>query len=412
MLKSQSALVEMSKIREEINGLPDDAGVEILNGLTARYQRTEAAYRAALIAEGEEKAATPPPEDGQPAELRGLLRRASLATFLLGAADENDPKGAEKELRAAVFGDADRPDLIPLDLLLPVPESRTEDRADAVSAQTTALQENQASIIGRVFAATAAAFLGAAMPSVAAGQANFPVLTAGTTADVRSPGVALDAGAATLEVKTVLPVRATCRYLWNVENQSLVRGYEEALAQDIRAVLSDKLDDLVINGQAAVANVSPAFEGILSALTDPNDPADLSTWSDYLGAFTGRVDGKYSADGSNVRLLVNANTFQHAWDLPAGTDGRAGLLRSILPAGRFRASANMPATSNANVAEAVTFATGNGQGYVNPVWRGVQAIRDPYTNASEGQVALTLVLLTGGLMIRDDMYAQLRFQTA
>ena len=406
MLKSQSCLVEMSQVRGEINGLPDDADAETLNGLTVRYQRIEAAYRAALIAESEDAAANAP-EDGQPAEVRGLIRRASLATFLLGAAEESDSRGAENELRAAV-GLADFPNHIPVEMLLPA--ERIEDRADVASTQTTALQENQAGIIARVFAATAAAYAGADMPTVGVGQANYPVLTAGTTADVRSPGVGLDAAAATLGVETVLPVRATARYLWNMENAALVRGYEEALAADIRSVMGDKLDSLVINGQAAVANVSPAFEGILSALTDPTAASAQADWTDYLGAYTGRVDGKYSQDGSNVRLLVNPETFKHAWDLPAGTDGRAGLLRSLLPGGRFRASANMPA-GDSNVNAAIAFAMGNGMGYVNPVWRGVQAIRDPYTGASEGQIALTLQMLTGGLMIRDAMYAQLSFKT-
>ena len=409
MLKSQSALVEMSQIREEINGLPDDADAETLNARTLRYQRVEAAYRAALIAESEQATADPV-EDGQPAEIRGLIRRSSLATFLIGAAEEMDKKGAEKELRAAVFGEDDRPDLIPFEMLLPT-EGRTEDRADAVSTQTTALQENQAAIIGRVFAATAAAYIGAAMPTVGVGQANYPVLTAGTTADVRNPGAGLDAGAAVLGVKSVNPVRATARYLFAMENTALVRGYEESLAADIRAVLGDKLDSLVINGQAEVANVSPAFEGILSALTDPTDASAVATWTDYLGAYTGRVDGKYSQDGSNVRLLVNPETFRHAWDLPGGTDGRAGLLRNLLPVGRFRASANMPVGAS-NVNAAVAFAMGNGMGYVNPVWRGISVIRDPYTGASEGQIAMTLQMLTGGLMVRDDMYAQLSFKTA
>ncbi len=272
--------------------------------------------------------------------------------------------------------------------------------------------ENQASIIGRVFAATAADYLGVAMPTVGVGQANYPVLTVGTTGDIRSPGVAQDSGAAVLSVETINPVQATARYLFGIESSALVRGFEEALAQDIRAALGDKLDNLAINGQAAVANVSPAFEGILSALTDPTPASVVADWETYLGAYTGRVDGKYSQDGGNVRLMVNPSTFRQAWDLPVGTSGRAGLLREYLPAGRFRASANMPDSSNDDVAAAIAFATGNGMGYVTPVWRGVSAIRDPYTAASEGQVALTLQMLMGGKMVRDAMYAQISFKTS
>ena len=188
MLKSQSCLVKMSEVREELNALPDDVDTEKLNELTKRYQSLEAQYRAALIVEGEEKAAETPPEDGQPAELRGLIRRSSLATFLIGAADESNPKGAEKELRAAVFGEDDRPDLIPLDLLLPASaEGRTEDRADAVSSQTTALAgKSGGNHCPRVRGdGCGLRWRGDAYRCV--GQANYPVLTAGTTADVSQP---------------------------------------------------------------------------------------------------------------------------------------------------------------------------------------------------------------------------------
>ena len=51
-------------------------------------------------------------------------------------------------------------------------------------------------------------------------------------------------------------------------------------------------------------------------------------------------------------------------------------------------------------------------GYVSPVWRGVSIIRDPYSKASEGQIALTLQALLGGKMVRSAMYAQLSFKTA
>ena len=41
-----------------------------------------------------------------------------------------------------------------------------------------------------------------------------------------------------------------------------------------------------------------------------------------------------------------------------------------------------------------------------------QAAMDDGAQASEGQVALTLQMLTGGKMVRDDMYAQLSVKTA
>ena len=142
MLKSQSALIEMSKVREEINALPDDAEADTLNGLTARYQRTEAAYRAALIAEGQDNAAAAPSEDGQPAEVRGLLKRASLGIYLTGTAAQQEVGGAEKELRQAIFGDDARVDLFPIDLLASQDAPASEERADAATNIGSATAES------------------------------------------------------------------------------------------------------------------------------------------------------------------------------------------------------------------------------------------------------------------------------
>ena len=38
-----------------------------------------------------------------------------------------------------------------------------------------------------------------------------------------------------------------------------VQGYEAALRMDIRSVMSDKLDDLIINGQAAVERTTSPY---------------------------------------------------------------------------------------------------------------------------------------------------------
>ena len=144
-------------------------------------------------------------------------------------------------------------------------------------------------------------------------------------------------------------------------------------------------------------------------MTAPSDPSDVATASDYLTTYSGRVDGKYSADGSNVRLLVNADAFKQAYGLQLGTSG--DLLSEKLPAGRFRASANMPATAS-DIATAVTFAAGPRRGFVQPVWRALTVIRDPYTKAESGQVALTAVVLTGAALVDANPYQLHKFKLA
>ena len=97
----------------------------------------------------------------------------------------------------------------------------------------------------------------------------------------------------------------------------------------------EKRDSLVLNGQAAVANTSPAVEGLISGLTDPTDPTAVFAWDDVLGAYDDAVDGKHAADDGMVRMLVNAETYRNARKLVVGSNtGR--LLRDLLPPGRFQ----------------------------------------------------------------------------
>ena len=87
-------------------------------------------------------------------------------------------------------------------------------------------------------------------------------------------------------------------------------------------------DRMVLNGQAAANNVSPAVVGILMdpLIADPANPGDIATYVDYLNAFDD-VDG-YSDDGSNIRVITNATTFKHAKGLSVGPAASAfALLR-------------------------------------------------------------------------------------
>ena len=404
-MKSAEITIKLSECRQKLNGLADDS--PDFEALKNEYDGLEVELRSAL--EQENRAAESRPEDGAGAEIRSLRRRASLGVYLLGMAAGRHLEGAEAELRAAEFGDEERDDLLPLSLLLPAEPREPETRADAASGPFTAIQENQASIAGRVFAQSAGAYMGVSTPTVAVGTASYPALSTGTTADVRSDGVGKDAEAATVGVVQINPVRLSAGYLFAVEDLSRLRGLEEALAADLRAVLSDKRDALIINGQAAVANVSPAMVGLLdgTTLTPPDDPAAVSALFDYLGAFDNRIDGKISTDGSNVRVLVGSDTHKHALGRSSGDI----LLRNILPAGRFRSSAQIAAAAS-TIAQGLTYAQSDARGFVAPVWAGVSVIRDPYSKASEGQVRLTLTMQQGQAMVDSSPYSAVKFKIA
>ena len=409
MTNLQRLELRASEIRSRLNEL---SGIETgelttenrseIDNLSVEYADVERQKRAAILAGDVPETPEPEPKGGEKREIADLLERAEIASYLRAAASGNPVSGAERELRQAVLGDDSDEMLMPVDMLLPL-SGELETRADASSDVASAIQHSQQNIIGRIFAETAGAYMGVQRPSVPVGETHYYALNGGASADLRSDGVSKDAEVATFTSKAVEPVRLTARYLWGIETTARIRGFEEALRADIRAVMGDKLDALALNGQDAVNNVSPLIEGIISQLANPENPTIAATWDDYLSLYPARVDGKTSMDGSNVRLLVNADTYKHAHGLQIATSGE--LLGRELPAGRFRASANMPATA-ATIATLLSYTASARVGFVQPVWRGITLIRDVYSKASEGQIALTAVMLTGAAMVDASLYGR------
>ena len=399
MTPLQKLQIEQSETRSKIadhltrdETTADD--IAELDKLTARMKELEPLIRAALIVEPEpvETRADATPEDR---EFADLIKRSSVADFI-GESLGEPIDGASLELRQALALGGNS---FPIDLL--------ETRADVATNVTASVQESQGSIADRVFARSAGAYLGVSRPTVGIGESTYVALSTGATGDVRSDGVAKDADAANFTSKTVAPVRATARYLVGVESTVRLRGLEDALRRDLVTALSDKLDALAINGQAAVANVSPVVEGVLSNTTEPADPGNSAIADDFLDAYLDRVDGIYAYDENSVRVLVNADSFRHARKLRESTGGP---LLDELPDGRFRVSANLPATAS-TIARGISYTAGR-TGLVQPVWRSASIIRDPYTHAASGQIALTIVLLTGAAMVDAGAFAQLKFKVA
>ena len=411
MTNIQRLELRASEIRQRLNEL---SGIETgeltdeqrseMDTLSTEYTDVERQKRAAILA-GDEPNETPEPEggDAETREIDGLIQRSEIGAYLTSAASGVPVDGAERELRQAILGDDVSENYMPIDILLALDDGELETRADAATNVADAIQRNQQNIVGRIFAETAGAYLGVQRPSVPVGETHYYAITGGATADVRSPSVRKDAEAATFTTESVSPVRATARYLFPIENTAKIRGFEEALRADIRAVLGDKLDSLALNGQDAVANTSPAIEGLISELTDPTDPTVVATWNNYYALYASRVDGMRSMDGSNVRLLVNPDTYKHAVGLQIPTSGE--LLRRELPAGRFRASANMPDTAS-TIATILSYTASARTGFVQPVWRGISLIRDNITRAAEGEIALTAIMLTGAVMVDAGQYGR------
>lgn len=417
MTNSQRLQLRMSELRTEINAFPEDGADADRDKLTSEYASVESQYRAALITDADDANNDDAPTGGnldpQAREIERLLDRVGVGDYLDAAAAGRMVDGAARELRCATLGDDAPPEYMPLDVFRNL-RSERQLRVDANTSVATAVQENQSSIAGRIFAIGALDYMGVDRPTVAFGTQSYVALTAGGSADFRSDGVALDAAASTFTTKSINPSRVQARVLYDNIADVRMRGASDALAADLRAQLTDKLDAVGLTGQAAVANTSPALTGIINALTNPTSPTAISDWEDFLDAYDAGVDGKVAMDDTAIRMLVNTDTWKFARKLQIATSG--DLLRDRLPVGRFRVSANMPPTPTSGaddtIATALTYAAGPGRGFTQAVWRGVRLIRDIYTSSSEDRTAVSATMYVGQDMVDAARYNRVEFKTS
>ena len=376
MVESQKLTLRASEIRtrlSEIAGLEGDAlTAEIrteTDTLTTEYQNVETRLRAAMVAEDEDRQAAELRGGGDDADaetraLRSLQGRASLGRYLQGFADGEQLTGAEREL-AETRGLSTSGNVLPFDALLPPPRPGAELRDDAVTgAPASGNPVNQSAIIQRVFARSAVRRLGVLMPSVAVGQASYPVISAGQPGAFVAADGAVEAAAGTITPNTLAPVRLQARLQFRIEDAMTTLGLESGLADDLTMALGDRLDAQLIGlGDANVRGfLATAAHGGLADYADPTVVVDFAAAA--LQAARG-VDGKYAGSESECSWVIGVASYAKLASLIQSNDSTSATERLRRVLRDFMASANIPAAAS-NVQQGILAKLG-AAGAVNAV---------------------------------------------
>lgn len=386
-----------------------------LSELSREMRSLEGDLQAALLIEEEPKEETRETgkgEDAESKELDSLLQRASILPYFGEAVSGRDVQGVEHEVRAGLLGDEARGGLVPFELLLP---DDREERADAATTVAAAARTpgSQASVLQRVFTKSIAAMNRVSMPMVEAGQANFPVLASGTAAGMVNAGTAHDATAATFTGFSLDPVRLSARYVFRYEDVARLRNYESVLRRDLTATMTDAMDNQIINGDGSAPNVN----GFLAELTAPSDPAAVTTWNEWLKAHTDQVDGLNAYMLSDLICTIGKASFSYLETLfrtGAQDNGpRASAQEYVMSRiGGGMVSSRIPAPASNIQLGLIAKTSYPGRNAVAPIWRAMELIRDPYTRASQGEVALTAIMLWNFKIIRETGWALVKVRTA
>ena len=415
MKKSAQLTIRASEIKSEINALePGDATLEKRRELLASLNTVEQEFRAALTAE-EADNATAPDANGLTAEereFRELTTKAELRQAFRAVMNGDALVGAEKELQEhrGLSGHN-----IPWDMVGPRPVARTEDRADAVSSAPADSHLQQHPILGRVFARSATATLGVAMPMVATGEQNYPVVTTTDSAVILAKDAAEgDAADAGITAHVIEPKRLQRSYLFRREDQAVLGGLEEALRADLSMAVSDLLDAQVLAGDGTTG---AQFGGFLAAsanggLTDRSDTPARVTFSLAAAEAARGIDGKYAGGLGECAIVIGDDTARDLASKFQTNDSDSALAYMGRLTMKTMASANVPAVASMFQGGVIARMGAAGANAVCPTWDSMFMIRDEISGRKSGQIGITIGMLAGFDILRAGGFDRLKFKVA
>ena len=378
---------------------------------------------AATAVDTEDRAAAIDTAEGDADPDRVELRsRASVGRFLLAAGKTT---GAEAELQAELGLQQNQ---IPLEMWQPPAETRaaTEKREITPAPGTTGV--NLDALRPFVFAPSVVDKLMVEMPMVESGTYATGTISTAATAGAVAKGGSGDTGdvletAAVWTTETTTPHRVGASLLLAAEDIAVVGvgNFESILREHISLVLSDELDDQLLNG----AGAGNDLHGIINRLGSlPTVGATVAAFDDFVGSFASGIDGLWASMMSEVSLTVGVTTYQIAAktfrDTPAdGGDGAVAFADYAMGkyAG-FWTNKRMPAAPATNIQTGILCRKGRStmptptRLAVAPHW-GYISIDDIYTGARKGQRRYVLSVLVGDvILVQPDAYDPVAFRVA
>ena len=401
---AEIGLMADAALTEEIRSEQD-----ALEGAIPDLERRERSATVAVDDEDAEQraagaAAREPEGDAEDRERAELRRKVRLSGYVGAAIEQRAADGAELEYNAAVGIPGNR---FPLELLAPSLETRATTDTDIVTTPRRWLD--------RLFAGTAAERVGISMESVAAGTASFPVTTAGASAAQRQRSTDAAADAAwTIGVTEMKPKRNAVRLVFSVEDAARIPGLESALNRDLRMALVEGVDRAIFLGDAGASGNDADIVGLTTAAIGETEilQDDKVLGPGTLAAFTGQVDGIHANGLGDLRVVASVG----AWRLWEDTIINATADNMTLAAFLRGAGLSWMARGEieANTADGDFGAfIGRGRGIegagVAAVWEAGELIRDPYSGAAKGEVALTLCYLWDFALPRPANFSRIAF---
>ena len=429
MTTKQRLELRMSKIRgrlREIAGMkPEDVTEEVrseADQLETEYGTVDTQYRAAIVSESQEEAAAiglypDGSEDGETAELRALLQSVSLADYLGPAVAGVGLSGAAAELADGLgIPKTGKSGGIPVPwrILLSDALAKPEDRAFTTTTQYGG-PVGQRPILQRLFGLDIMDVLGVRIDTVPVGRTEWPLITAGTSIDMKTEGTAADTPvAATFAKETLKPKRLTGAFEYSHEMAASVEDIEQALRRDLADAVKSQMNQLIITGDEATNPQEP--DGFATTITAPDNASATATYADYAGSHALGVDGVHASMETEVSSVIGVDVYKHAasvYQAGSGESGSEALSRRGMKcmASPFVGTAANSGQHKLNLYHASGPNGGSMRGdSVAAIWPTLEIIRDIYSKASQGVILTWVTLWDAQTAFRSSAYQRVAFK--
>lgn len=397
MLESKKLELRRSEIRQELATLatkpePTEDEVRSMESLDKEYRTAETRYRAALVAEDEERreagADLETREGREWADMLGRFEVRQVA-MALDHGHQIDGETAEivQELRSqgAYQG-------------IPVPWQALEQRAGETVASGTPDPIQTRPIIDRLFPASVAARMGGQMINIAQGEAEYPVATSGASVgwQTSETGAVASPSAYATTDKPLAPDH-TLGVQMKITRKALKQSgaaLEQAVRRDMNGAIAQEVDRVSFLGAGSSGEPLGVIAGASTyGITETAIDAAPS-WAAFRAAVVRFMTANAAGSPDAVRMMIRPEVWSDLDDaLISGTavSEWERLTRNI-PAGNVAMSSNAlaaPAGSPEETKALLTTTAGGVSPFFVATWGAVDLIRDPYTDAASGGLRLT-----------------------
>lgn len=395
MLDSVRIQTRQSEIRQTLAGLvgnanPSEDETRSMSELDAEYRNNETRYRAALIAEDEERR-----EAGQELETRfetewaEVMAGFEMRQVALALDEGRQLEGATAEVVSEMRAQGGYRGV-------PIPWEALEIRAGETLAGGTPDPIRTAPIIDRLFASSVAARMGGSMVNVGVGELEYPVTTSDVTAGWATSETG-DVPGPTAYTTLDRPLKPdhNLGVQMRITRKTLKQsgsGLEQAVRRDMNGAISEALDRAVFLGSGAAGEPTGILAGAAAwGITETAIDAAAS-WAAFRAAVIRFMVANAANSAGDVRLLLRPEVMDGMDDTLISGTAVSEWDRLTKRISNVALSSNALAAPTGSPVASVGILTTN-VGGVPPffvgTWGAIDLIRDPYADAASGGLRLT-----------------------